>query len=840
MTFPKNCPNCKGQGWFDAWGKACTAQCVTKRKKCPLCDGTQFAEGEWEQCPDCKGHGAFDAFNKPCRIGTTLYKRDCRKCQGKGWGRVAHSDPNMQNLSGTWTELNHPTKVINVTQVNRTLQIVSPGEPWSPASSEIGTSNAMTFSGGLAGMTAQFDPITRRINFTTGLVWIAGDGGGASPYPAPPAPVPYPPAPTPTPAPGGDINGNWADLRMAPNDVITIQRNGQNLTITCPTQPWSPAQGAIDAFNKITFTTGLVGLFGTFDPAKREVTFTNGLCWHPHGAPPSPYPTPTPTPYPAPVPDQSARGEVACASGCGFLVTGVTPRHCCAACDKRPHQHGPRCAQKRSAAAPVNNDINGNWADLRMAPNDVITIQRNGQNLTITCPTQPWSPAQGAIDTNNKITFTTGLVGLFGTFDPAKREVTFTNGLCWHPHGAPPAPPAPTPVPYPAPTPTPTPTPYPAPTNDINGNWADLRMAPNDVITIQRNGQNLTITCPTQPWSPAQGAIDAFNKITFTTGLVGLFGTFDPTKREVTFTNGLCWHPHGAPPAPTPTPTPVPYPTPTPTPTGPVAQIGGAWHDMGKPGDLTQVTQTGDRLQLVNAAESWSPANGTIDAQNSITFSTYHVDLPGAKYDPVQKRISFCNGRVWCPKQVVATLAGRWVEDGTGRPDEITVTQTGDQLTLLCPAMPWERAEGRIASDRNVTFTGGLAGMTARHEPTEGKLYFMTGLKWKFVGNGTAPPVPMESLAGQWTDPANNTVFIVTQNSNNLRIECPGAPGFPCTGVVEADAFTQRPIVKIPQLSMSGSTEQRPGEKFIRWSNGLSWRQGQSYCSAPPSQEPSV
>eukprot|EP00756_Hemistasia_phaeocysticola_P009655 Hpha_TRINITY_DN14932_c0_g1::TRINITY_DN14932_c0_g1_i1::g.143018::m.143018 len=64
---------------------------------------------------------------------------------------------------------------------------------------------------------------------------------------------------------------------------------------------------------------------------------------------------------PTPPSPEAPAGAKACANGCGFVVTGVTPEHCCRRCAKGDGGHGPGCMKKGVeknedppvAAAPV-------------------------------------------------------------------------------------------------------------------------------------------------------------------------------------------------------------------------------------------------------------------------------------------------------------------------------------------------------------------------------------------------------------------------------------------------------------------------------------------------------
>eukprot|EP01061_Rhynchopus_euleeides_P033359 TRINITY_DN558_c0_g1_i16.p2 TRINITY_DN558_c0_g1~~TRINITY_DN558_c0_g1_i16.p2 ORF type:complete len:125 (+),score=22.56 TRINITY_DN558_c0_g1_i16:315-689(+) len=53
-------------------------------------------------------------------------------------------------------------------------------------------------------------------------------------------------------------------------------------------------------------------------------------------------------------------------------------------------------------------------------------------HLTITNPKQAWSPAQGKIDVQNRLTFTAGgLTHLTATFNPATRVISISNNTEW-------------------------------------------------------------------------------------------------------------------------------------------------------------------------------------------------------------------------------------------------------------------------------------------------------------------------------------------------------------------------------------------------------------------------
>ena len=133
--------------------------------------------------------------------------------------------------------------------------------------------------------------------------------------------------------------------------------------------------------------------------------------------------------------------------GCHFSVTGVTPHHCCHACERRPGNHGPHCKQAihnqhhhqphhhhphhphhhhpAGGAVPM---LTGVWMADQGASNQT-SVAQAGSNITCTNPGQPWSPATGVIQ-NRTITFYSGLVGLTGTFDGMSR-INFSNGCSW-------------------------------------------------------------------------------------------------------------------------------------------------------------------------------------------------------------------------------------------------------------------------------------------------------------------------------------------------------------------------------------------------------------------------
>eukprot|EP01061_Rhynchopus_euleeides_P033361 TRINITY_DN558_c0_g1_i19.p2 TRINITY_DN558_c0_g1~~TRINITY_DN558_c0_g1_i19.p2 ORF type:complete len:203 (+),score=56.97 TRINITY_DN558_c0_g1_i19:56-664(+) len=78
-------------------------------------------------------------------------------------------------------------------------------------------------------------------------------------------------------------------------------------------------------------------------------------------------------------------------------------------------------------ALPEPANIAGKFTDPRIQ-GDEVTIVQAGDALTITNPKQAWSPAQGKIDVQNRLTFTAGgLTHLTATFNPATRVISISN-----------------------------------------------------------------------------------------------------------------------------------------------------------------------------------------------------------------------------------------------------------------------------------------------------------------------------------------------------------------------------------------------------------------------------
>ena len=138
-------------------------------------------------------------------------------------------------------------------------------------------------------------------------------------------------------------------------------------------------------------------------------------------------------------------------NGCHFAITGVTPTHCCRACERVPGNHGPHCKQvihqqqhhhhhhnphahvmpgfSSMVSVTVTPTLGGIWMADQGASNQT-SIAQSGSNITCTNPGQPWSPATGVIQQDRSIAFHSGLVGLTGTFD-GMNKIVFSNGCSW-------------------------------------------------------------------------------------------------------------------------------------------------------------------------------------------------------------------------------------------------------------------------------------------------------------------------------------------------------------------------------------------------------------------------
>ena len=186
--------------------------------------------------------------------------------------------------------------------------------------------------------------------------------------------------------------------------------------------------------------------------------------------------------------------------GCNFLVTGVTPTHCCHACGMKAGSHGMRCHKTPFVA--------GSFTDGTVPCPSIIT--QNGNQITVTNATQPWSPSIGTVHQGGKVDFQTGgLAALVGAVNNAG-DIHFTNGVKW------------TVIP------------------PLHGAWAADQGASN-LTQITQIGPNFTATNPGQPWSPSTGVHHPNNTVTFATGgLVGLTGTFNGAG-VIAFSNGCSW-----------------------------------------------------------------------------------------------------------------------------------------------------------------------------------------------------------------------------------------------------------------------------------------------------------
>ena len=381
--------------------------------------------------------------------------------------------------------------------------------------------------------------------------------------------------------------------------------------------------------------------------------------------------------------------------------------------------------------------VAGDWGDVTM-PGDRCIIQQNGIYLTITNAKTHWSPAQATIDTQNKLTFTSGLPGITADFDGANM-MTLSNGSRWGRVGAAPAHVHPTQPTYP---------PQQQNIPQLAGDWGDASL-PNDHLTILQAGDKYTITNAGQSWSPAT-AIAQNGEIVFTSGILGLKATFDPMSQALNLSNNTKWvrrAPQAASRAPVPS-----------MPVGALPQLGGKWGDVALPGDEVVIVQTGNVLQITNRGQSWSPATGTVDVHNNVVFTS---GLPGgltAVHDGQAKVLRLSNGTTWNRHggahaghahghhhhhhahghaqrgpghhPNVQQIGGNW-QDPRLPGDHVVINQQGELMTITNAQQSWSPATGKIDAHNRIVFNSGLpAGLTAQLDVPSQTLHLSNGTQW--------------------------------------------------------------------------------------------------------------
>eukprot|EP01061_Rhynchopus_euleeides_P033356 TRINITY_DN558_c0_g1_i13.p3 TRINITY_DN558_c0_g1~~TRINITY_DN558_c0_g1_i13.p3 ORF type:complete len:136 (+),score=28.59 TRINITY_DN558_c0_g1_i13:886-1293(+) len=124
---------------------------------------------------------------------------------------------------------------------------------------------------------------------------------------------------------------------------------------------------------------------------------------------------------------------------------------------------------------------------------------------------------------------------------------------------------------------------------------------PGQKTTIVQVGDAVTLTDPSVAWSPAEGKVDTQNNITFTSGLTSLTATFSPTTRVLSFSNNRLWRA---------------------LPAAMIPNISGKYNDPSIQGEEVTILQASNEVIITNPKQSWSPANGEIDAENKLTFTS--------------------------------------------------------------------------------------------------------------------------------------------------------------------------------------------------------------------------
>lgn len=115
----KQCPVCKGVGFFDAFGRPSKQKCVNG-KPCNGCTGTRIVQYHMNVCFACHGHGQFDAFDNPDR-SKSICTKTCTTCHGNGLIATGVQIPMTHqkmcpicNGVGFFDAFGHPTKQLHV------------------------------------------------------------------------------------------------------------------------------------------------------------------------------------------------------------------------------------------------------------------------------------------------------------------------------------------------------------------------------------------------------------------------------------------------------------------------------------------------------------------------------------------------------------------------------------------------------------------------------------------------------------------------------------------------------------------------------------------------------
>ena len=354
----QQCPGCNGMGHFDTWGKSCPRSSMHCKQPCGVCNGNGTVMGHYDRCGECEGMGGKNTWGKACRSTDMHFVSKCPFCNG-GYRQAGHHHHHHHHqhqhhhhhasaqIAGAWSEFPPSANNMTIAQMGDKVTVTCPSQPWSPAHANITGTTIRFVSGMPAGLSATFDPMSQRMNFTNGVVWTKG---GAPPAPVP---MPVPVMPVPVPVAAAQVAGQWNE-QPASQNVMAITQLGDKVTVACPTQPWSPAHADVSG-NTLIFRSGMpAGMTATFDAMTRSLAFSNGIRW------------------------------------------------------------------------VMGSPLDGTWVDHPHAMSAVVS----GSQISVHCPTQPWSPATGTVNGNN-ITFTTGMPGLSAVYDPTMNHLAFSNGCRW-------------------------------------------------------------------------------------------------------------------------------------------------------------------------------------------------------------------------------------------------------------------------------------------------------------------------------------------------------------------------------------------------------------------------
>eukprot|EP01060_Flectonema_neradi_P037001 TRINITY_DN732_c0_g1_i2.p1 TRINITY_DN732_c0_g1~~TRINITY_DN732_c0_g1_i2.p1 ORF type:complete len:195 (+),score=39.63 TRINITY_DN732_c0_g1_i2:62-646(+) len=157
--------------------------------------------------------------------------------------------------------------------------------------------------------------------------------------------------------------------------------------------------------------------------------------------------------------------------------------------------------------------------------------------------------------------------------------------------------------------------------------------------------------------------------------------------------------------------------------------------------------------------------------------------------------------------QKVPFLSGNWT-DGTV-PTPSSITQCGNQITVVNTTQPWSPSVGTVHSGGKVDFqSGGLAALVGAVNAA-GEIQFTNGVKWTVI-----PP-----LHGAWAaDQGASNLTQITQVGPNITVTNPGQPWSPSTGIHHPNN-----TITFSTGGLVGITGTFNGAGAIAFSNGCTW-----------------